>query len=89
MSFAVDVWNRFRPYLLHRIEEFLEAATLWFSLYLLKQLTIWLKVGGWVESFIIRTHEVATVVAFVFLAYYGVEDIVLGKNTRRSKGNSS
>jgi hypothetical protein len=45
----------------------------------MKALTIHLKIGGWVESFVIAIHEVATVVAFVFLAYYGVVDIVRSK----------
>jgi hypothetical protein len=89
MSFSSDVWKRFRPYLVNRIGEFLEAATLWFSLFLLKQLTIYVNVGGWVERFIVRTHEVATVVAFVFLAYYGVADIVRTKIASRSNEGST
>jgi len=79
MGFAAEIWARTRPYLVNRVVEFTEAATLWLSLYLMKALTIHLKIGGWVESFVIAIHEVATVVAFVFLAYYGVVDIVRSK----------
>jgi hypothetical protein len=79
MGFAGEIWTQFRPYLKNRVLEFLEAATLWFGLYFIRLLTVRFRVGGWVESFVVHIHEVSTVVAFLFIAYYGVKDKIKTK----------
>lgn len=76
MNVVFEIWAQFRPYFVARTVDFLSIGTLWFGLFAFKWLTLTFKVGGWVESFAVVVHEVGTLVAFVFLAYYGVRDLI-------------
>ena len=86
MSLLIEIWTKYKPYLVNRTLEFLEVSTLWFYLYLFRLVVLGFRIGGWVESFALLLHEAFAVAALVFLLYYGLRDLISSKGRRQGKG---
>jgi len=80
--FVVEIWQRFRPYLIDLVVDLLISVSAWLVLYGFKWLAHQLPIAGWAGEFIVNIHAAGAVGAFAIFATLYIIDIV---NIRRGK----
>lgn len=80
VNFLIEIWQRYRPYLIHLTVDLLVSASVWLVLFLFKLLADWMPISDWAGKFIVNIHAAGGVGAFAVFATLFIIDVV---NIRR------
>jgi hypothetical protein len=81
--FPIELWHRYRPYLMDLLVDFLISISQWLCGFVFQRLTKFLAIDGWEGTVILAVHSINIALAFAtFGVLFTLDVIVIRKGAR-------